>query len=248
VGAARNAGLRRASAPYVLFLDQDDRLRPEALAHALRALHATPGAAFACGRCRIVDAGGVPWRSSGPARPVVSSDHYRALLRSTWIFPPATVLFRRAALVESGGWPEDRRMNGADDYHVYLRLARLHPVVDHADVLVEYRVHDDNSSRHKAQLLAGITYVLDGERIHTVGDRALERARRYGLRMWRRELGLRVAAQDLARAARDGRGLPRAVVTAVLAVIRHPPAFVRLVLERRRRGVPGRSWHLYRES
>jgi glycosyltransferase involved in cell wall biosynthesis len=238
VGLARNVGLQRASSPYILFLDHDDRLRPGALSHALNALQSVPEAAFSCGRSLIVSSDGVPWKSPNPLRPVVLSDHYRELLRNVWIVPPATVLFRRAALVECGGW-SDRRF--AEDYEVYLRLARQYPVVDHSNPIAEFRVHENNTTRDKAKLLAGITEVLDAERIHTLNDPKLERARRDGLLMWNKELGLRAAAQALARAVRQRQGVPRAAAMAVAAVVRHPVSFVRLVNDQRRR----RSGGLY---
>jgi glycosyltransferase involved in cell wall biosynthesis len=61
VGAARNAGLALADTPYVVFLDQDDRLAPGALAHALGLLDAEPKAVFASGRNRTIRADGGAW-------------------------------------------------------------------------------------------------------------------------------------------------------------------------------------------
>lgn len=47
--AARNAGFRLSSAPYVLFSDDDIRWHPGALARLIRTLEDNPGAAYAYG-------------------------------------------------------------------------------------------------------------------------------------------------------------------------------------------------------
>jgi glycosyltransferase involved in cell wall biosynthesis len=229
VGAARNEGLRRAETPYVLFLDQDDRLLPGALAHAVHLLDDAPEAAFASGRNRTVRANGEPWSTGEPVRPRVERDHYQELLRRPWIVPPATVLFRRAQLVASGGWSEDRDMRGADDYELYLRLAREYPVLDTEEVFADYRMHGANTSSDAARILAGIIHVLDGERRHTLGRLELERARVEGLRYWRMMFGIKAAGQDLVRAARTRQGVPVALGRAVRVAGRYPRFFGEVV-------------------
>src|SRR5919199_424046 len=54
LSAARNSGLARSGGKYVVFLDADDRLLPEALEAGLECLKAHPECAFASGRYRII--------------------------------------------------------------------------------------------------------------------------------------------------------------------------------------------------
>src|ERR671911_2120937 len=49
VSAARNSGLARSEGEYVVFLDADDRLLPEALETGLKCLEARPECAFVSG-------------------------------------------------------------------------------------------------------------------------------------------------------------------------------------------------------
>jgi glycosyltransferase involved in cell wall biosynthesis len=231
VGAARNAGLERASAPYVLFLDQDDRLLPGALKMALDELETLPEAAFSSGRNRPVRADGTPWEADVAPRPRVASDHYREILLDTWICPPSTVLFRRQALLSAGRWSEDLRYAGADDYELYLRITRQYPIVDHEGVIADYRMHAGNTSRDAGAMLTSISNVLLDERPYTCGDRRLERARRAGLRMWRARLELKSSGQDLAHALRDRRRIGRAAAGATAMIGRHPVYFSRLLAD-----------------
>jgi glycosyltransferase involved in cell wall biosynthesis len=230
-GSARNEGLRRAETTYVLFLDHDDRLLPGALARAVDLLHDAPDAAFVSGRCRPVRADGEPWELNEPVRPRVTRDHYREMLIRPWIVPPATALIRRDLLVAAGGWPEDQGMRVGEDYELFLRLVREYPCVDTEDIFADYRMHGANTSTDAANLLAGITYVLQGEAKHTRGNKELERARLAGLRYWRAKLGIKAAGQNLMRAARTRKGIPAALIAAAGVIGRHPGTFATLVTE-----------------
>src|SRR5690349_4880587 len=56
LGAARNAGLAAASGEFVIFLDADDELLPDALASGVAALRAQPSISCVVRRCQMIDA------------------------------------------------------------------------------------------------------------------------------------------------------------------------------------------------
>jgi glycosyltransferase involved in cell wall biosynthesis len=175
--AARNAGLGAAAAgDYVVFLDSDDRLLPGALAAGAAALDARPDAAFAVGRHRVIDAAGLPLPPPRPPR--LEGDHYTSLVRRCWIVMPATVMYRRAVLEAAGGF--DATFRHAEDYELYLRLTRRHPIVDHGTEVAEYRQHGDTLSRNAERMLAATLRVLRAHRPGpgaTADHRAAYRAR-----------------------------------------------------------------------
>lgn len=171
IAAARNAGWRASRAPYVIFLDSDDRLLPRAAEAGVAALDADPAAAFAVGRHRRIAADGTPLRT--PVRAPIVEDHYVSLVRRCWITVPE-VMYRRSALKVVGGY--DRRLRYAEDYDLYLRLARRFPIVAHAAEVAEYRQHPGTLSRDVEEMLAATLAVLAPHRPGTGATPALRDA------------------------------------------------------------------------
>jgi glycosyltransferase involved in cell wall biosynthesis len=135
--AARNLGLARVATPYVLFLDDDDVLRPEALTRLVRGADAHP-TAFAAAGCRVLfDEFGhrrrVPW-----PRWTVCRRPWREVLAG-WIPVAGQTLFRTDLLRETGGWRED--MIVAEDQEVWLRLGYERPAVLIPYAVMRYRLH-----------------------------------------------------------------------------------------------------------
>ena len=144
-GAARNRGLQEGTGEYVVFLDSDDRLHPDAVQIGLRELGQSPGAAFAYGRCNLIDADGT-WLATSE-RPVIQGDHYRALLSGNFLPNPAAIMFRRDILEAVDGFDVSSKVKGAEDYELCLRLARDHGARGYKDVVADYRLRLGNWGR-----------------------------------------------------------------------------------------------------
>jgi Glycosyltransferase like family 2 len=56
----------------------------------------------------------------------------------------SSVFFRRSVFDEVGGF--DRNLSVAEDYELYLRIARVRSICSHTAVIAEYRKHKDNVS------------------------------------------------------------------------------------------------------
>jgi len=184
VAAARNRGLAEAGGEYAVFLDADDRLLPDALAVGVKELEARPEAAFAAGMPRDIGRDGAVIREA--KQPLVTRDHYLKLLEECFIWSGSSVVYRRQALEAVGGFNESRV--AADDYELYLKLARAFSVHCHEAVVTEYRRHGSNTTRNAGLVLSSQIQVLNGQR-GQLRDAEEKAARRLGVRNTRAKQG-----------------------------------------------------------
>ncbi len=184
VAVARNRGLAATAGELIVFLDADDRLLPEALEVGVKELSAQPEAAFAAGMSRDIGRDGRVVREA--RQPLVTRDHYLKLLEECFIWSGSSLVYRRQALEAVGGFNE--RRVAADDYELYLKLARAFPVVCHEEVVTEYRRHGSNTTRNAGVVLSSQLQVLNGQRPHLRGSEE-RAARRLGVRNTRNQQG-----------------------------------------------------------
>jgi glycosyltransferase involved in cell wall biosynthesis len=137
ISIARNAGFARARGEHVWFLDDDDRLRPGALAALSAALDEHPGAVVAVGARMRFGEGIAGGRIAHPLHRVVDDLGPELLLGWGWV--PSMALVRASVLREAGCWRED--VARADDIDLWVRLGWRGQVVLEPDTVVDYRIH-----------------------------------------------------------------------------------------------------------
>jgi glycosyltransferase involved in cell wall biosynthesis len=208
VAAARNAGLVDCDGDFVVFLDADDELLPDAVETGISRLLADPRAAFTAGRATPIDEHGVQIDAPPPAVRAGVDDRFAKLTTTNFIWTPGAALFRRGVLLRAGGF--DPRWSSAADYELYLRLAREWPIDWHGRPVVRYRQHPASMSTAVAQMLRETLSILDAA--------GADDAARTG---WKRWYGDRLA--DVAR-GRWKDGDRRGAVSAAWAMARLCPA------------------------
>jgi glycosyltransferase involved in cell wall biosynthesis len=211
---ARNFGWRASSGDHVVFLDADDRLLPGAVEAGLEVLRRWPHVALAFGHYELIDEQGTvlpTWREhrTGDDRtfrtgdfelvlpdgrcagrspqPRRVSDYYTAMLRRNCVSMHAAVVYRRAALQETGGF--DPRLNSLEDYEMYLRVTRSYPVACHDRVVAQYRRHPAAMSRDTLNMLRMALFVLRGQRPFLEERPGALEAYQAGLAFWKRHYG-----------------------------------------------------------
>lgn len=143
IAASRNEGLRQASGNLIAFLDSDDTWHPHKLERCVEAL--TDGLDLVCH--------GEDWtREGAPPRPMhygpAPRARYERLLYNGNCISTSAVVLRRAWLERAGGFREEARFVTAEDYDLWLRLARDGARIGFVrDILGEYRIHGANASR-----------------------------------------------------------------------------------------------------
>ncbi|MGI4798484.1 MAG: glycosyltransferase [Janthinobacterium lividum] len=156
LSAARNTALALTTAEQVLFLDADDLLCPTALDMAERCARSQPEIAFAYGGYYSVD---VTRRRLSSHRALTSSTPLLDLLRGNFIAMHGTVLYNVRLLRESGGF--DVGLKSCEDFDVYLRLARRHPIAAYEGFAAEYRRHGQGLTSNAPHMIKMSRKVID---------------------------------------------------------------------------------------
>jgi len=115
IGAARNALVERARGEFVFALDADNEIYPSALRRLVSALERDRDALFAYSMLQVLR-DGVP-TGLGSALPW-EPDRLR---EANYI--DAMALMRRRELLELGGYTDDVRLHGWEDYDLWCRVA-----------------------------------------------------------------------------------------------------------------------------
>lgn len=136
VGAARQAGIELASAPYVALIGADDVMPPGRLAQQLAAIGD-----------RDVLAGGMVYIAPDGTRLTTWTPRFdprKPVTLQGWLIADPTVLARRQAVLDAGGYIHARR---AVDYELWQRMgARGAGFEITTCVWAHYRVHPDSLS------------------------------------------------------------------------------------------------------
>ena len=141
---ALTVGMAAARGEYVARMDGDDVAHRERLAMQVAFLDRESAVALVGTCANTIDAGGVV---GGVMRVPTSSAEIHRVLPKRNIFIHPSVLFRRQAVLEVGGYQAVRPGAGmAQDYHLWLRLEERHPLANLPDVLLDYRVHEGQES------------------------------------------------------------------------------------------------------
>lgn len=134
---ARNAGLAQARGEFILFLDDDDRLRPHALERLVHAIQDHHDAVIAVGASRFFDdlghvrTGSHPWLSR--KRTIWPE------MLAGWCASIGSILFRTEILRHRGGWNAAFAQN--EDIELELRVTHTGPAIIVPSVVLEVRLH-----------------------------------------------------------------------------------------------------------
>lgn len=181
LSAARNTGIRESASAFLIFLDADDRLSPGAIEAGLACFQKNPDCAFVFGRFRCFRDDGSAAKS--PPAVTTPADPYLGFLQGNFVGMHATVMYRRTVLLEVGGF--DTTLPACEDYDLYLRVARSHPVASHDTLVAEYRKHDTGMSNDSRFMLKTALSVLRRQRSSISSDITKAKAYKQGLRSWK---------------------------------------------------------------
>ncbi len=146
--SARNHAIRQARGEFIAFLDGDDLWEPRKLELQVETLRAHPESGLCSTECVCFDEkrewplhllANVP--DAGMVFDLLLVDH---------CVTTSAVMVRRACLDDVGCFDESLR--GAEDYNLFLRLAKKYPFRFLRETLVKSRIHAGNLSANLAQM------------------------------------------------------------------------------------------------
>jgi glycosyltransferase involved in cell wall biosynthesis len=171
VAGARNAGVESGAGELVAFLDHDDSWFPDKLAEQVAVLNDNSDVcAVGCFMSLITDQGVVIGKTGQTIRP---DDRVRLLNAELMPFPMSSVLVRKKALDEVGGFDEElatARSGGVDDLDLMSRLAQVGSIECVPRVLGAYRHHRTSfTASHFALQRTGTQFVQERRRAEREG-------------------------------------------------------------------------------
>ena len=175
VASARNAGICRASAEYVAFLDSDDLWRPSKLESTAGAAATHPEVGLFCSKADVVnDRGRKLWEFQGLR---LCGSAYLPLLERDFIYT-STVVVKRSCFLEVGTF--DMTLPGCEDWDMWIRIARQFPIcrLDESLTVHEHQAADTLSSDYQ-KWMRSIDAVVEKS---LASDGALQPGRRQRIR------------------------------------------------------------------
>jgi glycosyltransferase involved in cell wall biosynthesis len=160
--AARDLAARGACAELLALQDDDDVSHPERLAREVAFLRAHPEVGLVGSAAEVIDREG---RVVEPYPVPTDPRAIRRLLRRAPPFVHGSVLMRRAAYLEAGGYRDAFMV--AEDYDLYLRLAERTGLANLPECLYAWRRHPGNSfarQRDEHLFFAALARVFAWER------------------------------------------------------------------------------------
>ncbi|MBO9732627.1 MAG: glycosyltransferase family 2 protein [Chitinophaga sp.] len=156
----RNRGIEEAKGQYIAILDCDDIAMPDRLKAQISFLDSNPDIALCGGQAITIDESG---KETGNLNVIAGDKNISPELVFHNTFINSSLIIKRSAMLEAGGY---RDFSPAEDYELSYRIALRHPVANLKEVLVAYRLHNNNISKVQREKIINAELRII-ENIHT---------------------------------------------------------------------------------
>jgi glycosyltransferase involved in cell wall biosynthesis/SAM-dependent methyltransferase len=179
LSAARNTGIDHSKGEFLVFLDADDLLYPNAIEINIGYLLKNETLAFVSGWHDKVDEWKYPIAQD--AQQVIESNHYLHLLMGNYIGMHAAVMYRRKVFDK---FRYDTSLKACEDYNLYFDITRKYPVASHNTKMAAYRIHGVNMSANVPFMLKHVLFVLERQKPRLLSNEERQ-AFNLGKKIWK---------------------------------------------------------------
>lgn len=155
--ASRNRGLEKSSGTYISFIDADDLWTPDKLESQYRTLQDCPEAGLAYSWTDCIDESSQFLRPD--SRATFSGDVFAPMLLAHFLSNGSNPLIRRQVFQKLGNF--DETLKFAEEWEMYLRVARHYPFVVVPKPQILYRQSANSMSMNVAQMEASAIDVIE---------------------------------------------------------------------------------------
>ena len=154
LSAARNTGVRAASCEWVALLDSDDWWKPHKIRLQREAALRRPTAALVYTATTTA----FPDGSESVGKPV-PPDALWPMLRVTNLIAPSSIMARRDALLDCGGFNE--QLTACEDWDMWVRLRQRHSFANVPEAVTVYRYGESSMSNNVGRMLSNMERILE---------------------------------------------------------------------------------------
>lgn len=167
LAAARNAGIRASSAPYVMVLDADDTIDPDCVSVRVRPFLEDERVGIVAGGFRLVDPELHPYPDASQRHRTPKGDSPSLYVREAWS-PTCGLMFSRRALMVCGMF--DPFLRACEDWDMQMRITRRFRHVYEPGMRANYRQLPGSMSRDHVVMYDSLVQVLRKNRAYAAGD------------------------------------------------------------------------------
>lgn len=157
-GASRNSGMRKATGEYLAFLDSDDIWLPSKVEADIKVLTQHPAVGLVYSDIIQIDECG---RQIGMLRRKPRNGRVTKFLMSENFVSIGAHLGRRELFENVGGFVEDRRLSGSEDWEMWIRLSTATDFMHVPMATSKIRVHKANTMANTEGMNKSMNYALE---------------------------------------------------------------------------------------
>ena len=141
-----NLGLRMACGEYIARMDADDIASPDRFEKQINYMEKNKDVAVIGGSFQVINEDG--------KKMYINKAYCDEMLEKYYLIPSPighpTAMFRKSMTVDEGFF-YDEKYTSAQDYDLWLRIAKKHKINNIPDVVLKYRVHTNSISKKRSE-------------------------------------------------------------------------------------------------